>query len=102
MDIENNYPLNSSSKNASRKNSSMYKTINTGINSKVANKITNSKDTTELEVKRINDLIEAPSTIENMSVCDNYLAIGRKDNSIDIWDTNSWNNVVKIYGLKSK
>jgi hypothetical protein len=55
-----------------------------------------------LQIKRINDMVQAPAAIENFSLCDKYLAIARRDNTIDIWDINSWTVLIKICGLKSK
>jgi len=55
-----------------------------------------------LKIKRINDMVQSPAAIENFSLCDKYLAIARRDNTIDIWDINSWTVLIKICGLKSK
>lgn len=56
------------------------------------------------ELIRINSIIDMPSSIEDMFHLKNekILAVGRSDNSIELWSTNSWVQLLKIPGLKSK
>lgn len=62
----------------------------------------NQLKTTELI--RINSIVDMPSSIEDMFHIrdEKILAVGRSDNSIEIWSTNTWIQLLKIPGLKSK
>jgi len=53
---------------------------------------------------RISSIIDMPSSIEDIYNLKNekILAVGRSDNSIEIWSTNSWIQLLKIPGLKGK
>ena len=62
-----------------------------------------TQSTKENKVLRINSIVDNPSAIESLFALDkhNLLAIGRSDNSIEIWSTQTWVQLVKIYGTKS-
>ncbi len=62
----------------------------------------NQPKTTEL--LRISSIIDMPSSIEDMFHIKNekILAVARSDNSIELWNTNTWIQLLKIPGLKSK
>lgn len=56
------------------------------------------------KIIRVNSILDMPSSIEDMFNLEggNILAVARSDNSIELWDTNSWIQIIKIPGLKSK
>lgn len=56
---------------------------------------------TFVKFKRISGITEYPSSIQHMFICNNFLAIGRSNGTIDIWDTKNWIQVTKINGYKS-
>jgi hypothetical protein len=58
---------------------------------------------TNHKVLRINCIVDPPSPIESLFYLEKYnlLAVGRSDNSIEIWNTNTWVQLVKIFGTKS-
>jgi len=61
----------------------------------------NQPKTTDL--LRINSIVDMPSSIEDLFHLQNekILAVGRSDNSIELWSTSTWIQVLKIPGLKS-
>ncbi len=65
--------------------------------------ITNNTNNKETKVLRINSIVDIPSSIETLFALEQYnlLAIGRSDNSIEIWNTITWVQLIKIYGTKS-
>lgn len=54
-------------------------------------------------VLRVNAIVDNPSPIESLFHLDKYnlLAVARSDNSIEIWNTLSWVQLVKVFGTKS-
>lgn len=62
------------------------------------------KQQNNTKVLRINSIVDIPSSIEAMFNLPEYnlLAVGRSDNSIEIWNTNTWVQLIKIFGIKSK
>ena len=56
------------------------------------------------ELLRISSIIDMPSSIEDIFNLNNekILAVARSDNSIELWSTNTWVQLLKIPGLKSK
>ena len=75
------------------------------IDSKILNDETNKSLISPKDIitfQRIKGIVETPSTIESMSLCNQYLAIGRQNGSIEIWDNEEWIQIIKIYGYKSK
>ena len=52
---------------------------------------------------RVSSIVDNPSAIESMYYLEKYrlLAIGRSDNTIEIWSTNSWVQLIKIFGTKT-
>jgi hypothetical protein len=64
---------------------------------------TQSTNNKETKVLRINSIVDNPSSIESLFALEKYnlLAIGRSDNSIEIWNTLTWVQLIKIYGTKS-
>ncbi len=55
------------------------------------------------ELLRINSIVDMPSSIEDIFHLpqEKILAIGRSDNSIELWSTNTWIQILKLPGLKS-
>lgn len=55
------------------------------------------------ELLRISAIIDMPSAIEDMFHFNNekILAVARSDNSIEIWRTTTWVQLLKVPGLKS-
>ena len=62
------------------------------------------EQSTDSEIWRINKLIDIPSPIQTMYLSNSkkFLAVGRQDNSIEVWKTDSWIQIIKIAGNKSK
>ena len=60
------------------------------------------KNSTELI--RVNSIIDMPSAINDLYNLsnENLLAVARTENSIEIWNTKTWIQLLKIPGLKSK
>jgi hypothetical protein len=56
------------------------------------------------ELLRISSIVDMPSSIEDIFNLNNekILAVARSDNSIELWSTNTWVQLLKIPGLKSK
>jgi WD40 repeat protein len=52
------------------------------------------------KVLRLNSIVDVPSSIESMFVLNNILAVARSDNTIELWDTNTWIQIIKIFGSK--
>ena len=59
----------------------------------------NTQNLRKLSVKRINDIVQSPSTIEDMASCDGILAIARTD-GIELRDIQTYSVLVKIPGVK--
>ena len=59
-----------------------------------------NKDT---KVLRVNSIVDNPSPIESIFHLEKYdlLCVGRSDNSIEIWSTSTWVQLVKISGTKT-
>jgi hypothetical protein len=57
----------------------------------------------ETKVIRIDSILDMPSAIESLYLLENsnLLALARADNTIEIWTTTTWIQLVKIYGLKN-
>jgi hypothetical protein len=57
----------------------------------------------ETKVIRVDNIIDMPSAIESFYFLENtnLLALARADNTIEIWTTTTWIQLVKIYGLKN-
>ena len=55
------------------------------------------------KVLRVNSIVDNPIAIESLYHLDGYklLAVGRADNSIEIWSTESWVQLIKVFGTKS-
>jgi hypothetical protein len=54
----------------------------------------------DTKVYRLNSIIDVPNPIESLYLLHNILSVARSDNSIELWDTNTWIQVNKIYGIK--
>lgn len=56
------------------------------------------------ELIRVNSIIDMPSAINDLYNLpyENLLAVARTENSIEIWSTKTWIQLLKIPGLKSK
>ncbi len=52
------------------------------------------------KVLRLNSIVDVPSSIESMFVLHNILAVARSDNTVELWDTNTWVQLIKIFGTK--
>lgn len=61
---------------------------------------------TSLNIKmlRVNSILDLPSSVEcfSLSKDKSILGVGRGDNSIELWKTDSWVQILKIQGNKSK
>ena len=55
------------------------------------------------KVLRVNSIVDIPSTIECFALNNDksILAVGRSDNSIELWTTDSWIQILKIQGNKN-
>jgi hypothetical protein len=55
------------------------------------------------KIFRVSSIIDKPSAIESLYNLEKYklLAVGRSDNSIEIWNTDTWVQLVKIQGTQS-
>jgi WD40 repeat protein len=55
------------------------------------------------KILRINSIIDNPVPIESLFNLEKYnlLAVGRSDNTIEIWNTNTWVQLMKINGTQS-
>jgi hypothetical protein len=64
----------------------------------------NDNQLKQTELIRINSIVDMPSSIEDMFLMkeEKILAVGRLDNSIELWSTNTWIQLLKIPGLMSK
>ena len=101
----NNNNSNNNSKNSSRKNtiSKSNKSISSSRKNSLNNNNNNNNNNNilnEYNLIRINSIENIPSPIENMSVLNEYnlLCLCRSDNSIELWTTNSWIQLLKIPG----
>ncbi len=58
---------------------------------------------TNHKILRVSCIVDNPSPIESMFFLEKYdlLAVGRSDNSIEIWNTQTWVQLIKIFGTKS-
>jgi len=58
---------------------------------------------TNHKILRVNSIIDNPSPVESLFNLEKYglLAVGRQDNTIEIWNTNSWVQLIKINGTQS-
>lgn len=68
------------------------------------NKIKSSSDRTQsLLVLRVNCIENTPSAIENIFTLPSHslLALCRSDNSIELWNTEDWIQLIKIPGIKT-
>jgi hypothetical protein len=56
------------------------------------------------KVIRINSIVDVPSSIESLHYIDNenLLTVARSDDSIELWNTNTWIQLTKISGVKGK
>lgn len=72
------------------------------ITDKVDLMVKNESDNVSINVKRIQDITVVPSTILHINAIDNFVVIARSDNSIEIWESNDWVIITKIFGNKSK
>jgi WD40 repeat protein len=52
------------------------------------------------KVLRLNSIVDVPSPIESIFSLNNILAVARSDNTIELWDTNTWIQLIKIFGSK--
>jgi len=59
--------------------------------------------TSSTKVLRVNSIVDIPSTIEcfSLNTDKTILGVGRSDNSIELWSTDSWIQLLKIQGNKS-
>ena len=55
----------------------------------------------KLEVKRLQDLVHSPSTIQEIFREGKLLAVARSNNSIDVWDIENWIQILRIPGFKT-
>ena len=101
----NNNNSNNNSKNSSRKNtisksSPRKSSFNNNINNNNNNNNNNSKVLNEYNLIRINSIENIPSPIEDMCALNEYnlLCLCRSDNSIELWTTDSWIQLLKIPG----
>ena len=64
----------------------------------------NDDQTKITDLIRINSIVDMPSSIEDMFNLTNekILAVARADNSIEIWNTITWIQYLRIPGLKSE
>ena len=53
-----------------------------------------------ISFRRITAITECPSTIIDMSLADEYIAVSRSDGSIEIWNSKCWILLIKIYGYE--
>ena len=58
---------------------------------------------TNHKILRVNSIIDNPSPVESLFNLEKYglLAVGRQDNTIEIWNTNTWVQLIKINGTQS-
>lgn len=54
-----------------------------------------------INFKRITNITEIPSAIQDFSGTNHYLAIGRQDGTIEIWCNKSWICLIKINGFEN-
>ena len=56
----------------------------------------------ETKVYRLNSIVDIPSPIESMYKLENtnILGVARSDNTIELWNTDTWVQLSKIYGNK--
>jgi hypothetical protein len=56
----------------------------------------------ETKVIRLNSITDVPSPIEAFFKPENIniLGVGRSDNTIELWNTDTWVQLVKLYGSK--
>ena len=59
--------------------------------------------TLSTKVLRVNSIVDIPSSIEcfGLNHDKTILGLGRSDNSIELWTTDSWVQIIKIQGNKS-
>jgi hypothetical protein len=55
------------------------------------------------KVIRINSIVDNPSPVESMYMLEecSLLAVGRSNNTIEVWNINNWIQLIKIFGNKS-
>jgi hypothetical protein len=55
------------------------------------------------DIIKINSIVDLPSSIEDMFNLQEYnlIAVSRSDNTIELWSTKTWIQLLKIPGLKS-
>jgi hypothetical protein len=60
-------------------------------------------NTNNHKILRMNCIVDNPSPIESLYHLDKYnlLAVGRSDNCIEIWNTTTWVQLIKLFGTKS-
>ncbi len=87
-----------------QKNKNSIIDTNTSRNVSNEEKLISDKfdDNVSINVKRIQDITVVPSTILHINSIDNFVVIARSDNSIEIWESNDWVIITKIFGNKSK
>lgn len=63
-----------------------------------------SSSSNNVKLLRVNSILDIPSSIECFSTNKEktILAVGRGDNSIELWKTDSWVQILKITGNSSK
>lgn len=61
-------------------------------------------DNNQTKVLRVSSIVDVPSAIESLNAIneDNLLAVGRSDDTIELWNTNTWIQLIKINGLRGK
>jgi hypothetical protein len=64
----------------------------------------NLTNSTFTDIIKVNSIVDLPSSIEDMYNLQehNILAVSRSDNTLEIWSTKSWIQLIKIPGMKSK
>jgi hypothetical protein len=58
---------------------------------------------TNHKILRVSSIIDNPSPVESLFNLEKYklLAVGRSDNTIEIWNTDTWVQLIKINGTQS-
>lgn len=57
----------------------------------------------DMKILRINSIVDIPQPIESFYFLNKYdlLAVTRSDNTIELWNTKSWVQLIKIFGSKN-
>lgn len=60
-------------------------------------------NSTNHKILRVSSIIDIPSPVESLFNLEKYklLAVGRVDNTIEIWNTDTWVQIIKINGTQS-